>query len=320
MDVIACGNPVMDIIVNIDRRPGKNEGMDVRDLSWQYGGKVATGIVAAARLSERPCAMMGTIGAQSGQFIKRDFMRHNVDVSHLYDDPTGQSQLCLVIAIAEDESRNFYNKRGKLDRLAPEQVDEHFISQAQYLLLSDSMPYSLLAGRMARHHDVKVVYDADKYYPEGMPEIMREVDYLIPSEYTYKTMFPNGGDLVENLMRMRDLAAPDATVIVTFGERGLSGYDKDGFFSLPAFSVDVVDTTGAGDVFHGAFIAGLLRGMDTRESARYASAASAIKCTRIGGRAGIPTHDVVMKFMETGEIDYAEIDQRVAYYNRMPVL
>ncbi len=320
MDVIACGNTVMDIIVNIDHRPIANEGMDVKGLSWQYGGKVATGIVAAARLSERPCAIMGTIGGPSGQFIKRDFVRHHVDVSHLYEDPTGQSQLCIAIAIDEDDSRNFYNKRSKLTRLAPEQVDESFISQAKYLLLSDPYLASLQAARYARYHDVKVVYDADRYYPSGMPEIMHEVDYLIPSEYTYKTLFPNGGDVEANLKELRMMVAPHATIIVTFGERGLSGYDKDGFFSLPAFKVEAVDTTGAGDVFHGAFIAGLLRGMDTRNAAHYASAASAIKCTRIGGRAGIATHEVVLEFMKSGNIDYTEIDERVAYYERMPIL
>ena len=320
MDVIACGNTVMDIIVNIDHRPEANETMDVKGLSWQYGGKVATGIVAAARLSERPCAIMGTIGGPSGQFIRRDFIRHNVDVSHLLEDETGHSQLCIAIAIDEDDSRNFYNKRSKLDKLTPEQVDESFLSQAQYLLLADPLPSSLQAAKYARYHDVKVVYDADRYYPSGMPEIMREVDYLIPSEYTYKTIFPKGGDIQENLKELQKMAAPHASVIVTFGERGLHGYDRDGYFSLPAFKVEAVDTTGAGDVFHGAFIAGLLRGMDTRTSAHYASAASAIKCTRIGGRAGIPTHDVVLEFMKSGRIDYTEIDRRVDYYEQMPIL
>ena len=66
----------------------------------------------------------------------------------------------------------------------------------------------------------------------------------------------------------------------TFGEKGCVGYSKEGFFVLPAFSVDVVDTVGAGDVFHGAFLAQLLKGQSVMECARAASAVSAIKCTK----------------------------------------
>ena len=77
-----------------------------------------------------------------------------------------------------------------------------------------------------------------------------------------------------------------------------------------------MDTLGAGDVYHGAYLAALIDGKDAKEAARYASGVSAIKCTRIGGRSGIPTKEVVEKFLATGEIDYTEIDQRVKFYER----
>jgi sugar/nucleoside kinase (ribokinase family) len=319
MDVVACGVPVMDVIVNTQDRIGANMGCDVTAMSWQYGGKVATGIVAAARLSERTCAMMGTVGGQTGQLIKRDFVRHGVDVSRLFEVENGESALCLVMAIASDQSRNFYTRRQTIAPIAPEQVDEAMIAGAKYLLLSDPRAYSLHAARLARRHGVKVVYDADRYYDEGMETMLREVDYLIPSEFCFLRMFEDK-DIKSHLHDLRGLAAPGAVVIVTIGERGLLGLDGDGVFELPAFEVNAVDTTGAGDVFHGAFIAGLLRGMDVRESCRYASAAAAIKCTRIGGRAGIPTHDVVMRYLREGIIDYTQIDESVAYYANMPTL
>ena len=71
---------------------------------------------------------------------------------------------------------------------------------------------------------------------------------------------------------------------------------------------------GAGDVFHGAYAVAVTKGLSTIECARYASGTSAIKCTRIGGRGGVPTEEVLLKFLETGKIDYSEIDQRVEYY------
>lgn len=85
---------------------------------------------------------------------------------------------------------------------------------------------------------------------------------------------------------------------------------------MPSFAVDVQDTVGAGDVFHGAYTVGLLRGLSSKEAARLATGVSCIKCTRIGGRAGIPDWNTVQRFLRTGEIDYTEIDQRVEFYRR----
>ena len=87
-------------------------------------------------------------------------------------------------------------------------------------------------------------------------------------------------------------------------------------FELPAFKVNVVDTTGAGDVFHGAFDYAYLQGWDVKKCARFASGASAIKCTRPGGRAGIPDLLTLTRFLEEGVIDYTEIDERVRHYKQ----
>lgn len=320
MDVVAYGGLVMDLILQIDHALEKNASCYVNQLSWQYGGKVATGIVATQRLWGKGCGIAGSVGGATGRWIKHDFDRHGVDTSHIIWDPDGTSQFCVGIAISESQSRNFYIQQQSTPYLMPEQVDAAYIKSAKYLFLSDPRPYSLRAAQIAQQSGVKVVYDADKYYEEGMPEILRYVDYLIPSEMCYRTLFTDGTNWQNHLYKLQEMAAPGAVVIVTFGEKGLKGLDADGVFEQDAFCVPVCDTTGAGDVFHGAFIAGLLRQMDVRQAARYASAAAAIKCTRIGGRAGIPTHEVVERFLATGEIDGRELDERVAYYAQMPMM
>ena len=117
----------------------------------------------------------------------------------------------------------------------------------------------------------------------------------------------------EKNLRIIQKQGPDI-VIATFGEKGCKGVYGDNYFDVPAFSVKTVDSTGAGDVFHGAFDYFYLQGMSVEECVKYSSAVSAIKCTRAGGRAGIPTVDVVKRFVDTGEIDYTEIDKRVTHY------
>ena len=87
-------------------------------------------------------------------------------------------------------------------------------------------------------------------------------------------------------------------------------------FSVPAMDVPVVDTTGAGDVFHGAFDTAYLNGMDVVSAAKYATGVSSIKCTQMGGRAGIPDADTLEKFLATGRIDYEKINRRAGHYRR----
>jgi len=141
---------------------------------------------------------------------------------------------------------------------------------------------------------------------------LKYIDVFSASEYFFDNI-SNDIDIEACCRRIRGLG-PD-TVVITFGERGSAGDGADGvFFTEPALDVPAVDTVGAGDVYHGAFIYGLLNDWGARECARWANAVSAIKVTRIGGRAGIPDAATTRKFLETGAIDYAEIDRRVEWY------
>ena len=92
-----------------------------------------------------------------------------------------------------------------------------------------------------------------------------------------------------------------SVVLVTQGQAGSVCHSNGGTFHTPAFEVDVVDTTGAGDVFHGAFIHGLLQGWELGKAAEFASAVAAIKCRQLGGRAGIPTFEKTMEFLADRE-------------------
>ena len=105
-------------------------------------------------------------------------------------------------------------------------------------------------------------------------------------------------------------------VIFTFGPDGCMGIYGENTFSMPTMDVPVADTTGAGDVFHGAFDAAYLKGMDVVSAARYATGVSSIKCTQMGGRAGIPDSETLEKFLATGEIDKEKIARRAERYKR----
>ena len=90
----------------------------------------------------------------------------------------------------------------------------------------------------------------------------------------------------------------------TVGKRGCYTITRDERFHVPAFDVDVVDTTGAGDVFHGAYIVGMMHGWAPRQCAQFSTAVSAIKCTKLGGRVGIPTFEQTMAFLKARGLEW----------------
>lgn len=315
IDVIGYGRGVKDYLCIVDEIPEKNGFARSQGVTSQCGGKVSTAMAACARLGVKS-AMMGVVGGDyNGNFVREDFIRHGVDVSHLAVDPDGSNVYCWGIASLKHQSRMFIGMEGTARAYAPEEMDEDFIRQAKVVHVDCGDAAAVRLLELAHRNGIVTAIDADSYTPE-IEALEPQIDWFIASEFYYEAraqgkMTPQ--EFCRQLVRQGSKIA-----IVTLGERGCVGCDGERVFALPAYSnVSVVDTTGAGDVFHGAFLAGMVRGMACVEAARFASAVSAIKCTRIGGRAGIPDWEMTMTFMQTGEIvRQEELDARVAFYRQ----
>ncbi|HHZ12638.1 MAG: carbohydrate kinase family protein [Caldicoprobacterales bacterium] len=308
--VVGIGNPVMDFLIHTRKIPKTNESCRLEEYSWQGGGKVPSALVALGRLGVKT-GMVGVVGNDAfGRFLIDDFKRHDVDVSRLYVDPNGQTSFCICLSEEETQGRSFIGRQPNLRKLTLEDLDREYITQGDYLHLSHMTPVTRQAALWSREKGNTVVFDAD-YYQEEIEKNYGLIDVFIASEFYYRAVFQD--DNHEENCRLIQKEGPDI-VIFTFGEHGCLGVYGDKYFEMPAFKVKVMDTTGAGDVFHGAFIYGLIQGWDVEDIARFSSAVSAIKCTRVGGRAGIPDLPTVEQFLKDGTIDYREIDQRVAFY------
>ena len=312
MDGVGIGTPYYDMVINVSKMPGLDGAAGANEAFYQGGGKVATAMAAAARLG-RSAGMMAKVGENHrGQFIINDFRYNGVDTSAIIVDAPGTSSpFCLSLSEEEHKTRIFIGKEGTAGELLPEEIDYEYLGKAKYLHLENGRPASAAAALFAREHGIVTVMDADNYQ-EGIVKLLPCLDVFIASEFFYRDMF---GNLPYEEGCRKLLEAGPSTAIVTLGSRGSVGMTaQDGFFRTESFQVPVRDTTGAGDVFHGAYIVGLLEGMDAPECARFASAVSAIKCTCFGGRTGIPNRDTVQRFLETGEIDRTEAQRRLAYY------
>jgi ribokinase len=152
---------------------------------------------------------------------------------------------------------------------------------------------SLYAARRAKELGIPVMLDAGRVR-EGMLELARISDYVVASEEFARDIGWND-DCKAMQKKVRGLGF--STTTITFGDRGSITFTGDEIITMSAFRVDVVDTTGAGDVFHGGYIYGLLKGLDVRDTLRFASALAAMKCERLGGRAGIPRPAAVRRFL-----------------------
>jgi sugar/nucleoside kinase (ribokinase family) len=211
------------------------------------------------------------------------------------------------------QGRSFIGIHGTRRQIEARDIPEDYIASAKYLHLCQMMPATIHGAGLAKKHGVKVSFDGD-VYEEAIDKNIDLIDILIASEFFYTEMFDDPGfqRLERNCFSLRD-RGPEI-VIITLGPAGCAGVYGNRFFKCPGFKVDASDTTGAGDVFHGAFLYGLLQQFDIEYAARFANAVSAIKCTRQGGRAGIPGPETVRRFLEDGFIDYAGIDRRISFY------
>ena len=311
-DVVGIDTPCIDLNLNLTNYPAKGLGEGIRQLNWQGGGKVATGIVACARLGAK-CAMMGSAGDDIfGRFIISDFIRHGIDTSAMQIKTGETSPLSVVLSEAAHGTRTILYSDSSGAHYSHANINEDMLRSTKYFFISQANSVTNRAADIARESGAKIFIDADSYCTK-IVDMLPKIDIFVGSEFFYREMFADG--LHEsNCRKVMDMGPQ--IVLFTFGENGCAGVSGQGFFTLPAFPVNVVDTVGAGDVFHGAFLAGLLQNCTVKEAARFASAVAAIKCTRIGGRAGIPNLQTAERFLQDGFIDYTEIDQRVKYYER----
>lgn len=314
MDVVGIDNPMLDMLLHVDRIPCTNSYEKMKLYSFQGGGPVSTALVALGRLGAE-AGMVGIVGMDHfGAFCVDDFKRHNVDTSHVKSEPGVNTTLSVCIVEKETSGRSFIIKSDHRSDLTIEDLDEEYIASAKFLHLAYFSPVTIEAARMARKHNVKVVIDINNY-DEEIGENLKYIDILIGSEFFYKSACSVDCSYEQNLRKL--LGKGPSVAVITLGEKGCVCLKGDKYVEMPAFTeLEVSDTCGAGDVFHGAFIFGMLKGWDLERTARFSCAVSSIKCTKPGGRAGIPDYATVERFLQDGIIDYTQLDERTLYYEK----
>lgn len=293
--VVGVGLATVDLLLLWEDMSEPVAEADIRECELQGGGMVGTGVVTVTRLGGR-AEFRGRVGTDwIGDLVVRGLRDEGVDVSQVQrpTDSTGPLvTVCVDGATGERQFKGFLNSglgRGS------EQLAEA-LEGAACLLVDTMLPdVATVAARRAQELRIPVVADMGSGVGESQRDLMAAVDHAIFDERSIRRLAPDGGprEACEAAQRMGP-----RHVAITRGERGVVSLAGETYRELDAFHVDVVDTTGAGDVFHGAFCYGLLADYEVETNLLFSSAVAAIKCSRLGGRAGIPRMPEVRRFLK----------------------
>jgi ribokinase len=291
--VVGLGQASLDFLGKIRAFPLEDEKSELLELDKQCGGPASTALVTLARLGIGTSFLGSVSDDFFGQEIVKGLEEEGVDFSSLAIRPGYTSQFAFIAVNPASAKRTIFWHRGTVPPLKAEEVVLSPFRKARVLHVDGLMIHaSIQAARQAREMGWTVVMDGGTLR-EGTLDLVSLVDILIVSERFAAGLSDSFGKALEAMVGMGP-----RTAVVTLGPGGSIGSEGGRVHRQDAFPVEAVDTTGAGDVYHGGYIYGVLQGWAMEECMRFASAVSAMKCRRVGARDGIPHLDEVMAFMQ----------------------
>lgn len=294
-DVVGLGFSSLDTVGLVPHLPQLDEGAPLLGITRQGGGPVAQALVTLRRLGAS-AGFVGSLGDdEAGQAMVAGLQAEGVDTSRLFVTPGCTSPQCIILVHAPTGLRSICCEGGTAPPVPSDELDLDYLCSGLFLHLDGIVGgATLVAAREAQRRGVQVCLDAGGP-SDALYQLVPFVDVLIASERFVAGM---EGFTTMEAGAERLLTQGPTIVVVTSGKHGAWTATVEGGFATPAFDVPVVDTTGAGDVFHGAFIYGLLQDWDLPAVTRFAGATAALKCRALGGRAGIPTLQEVLMFLQ----------------------
>lgn len=301
-DVLGLGIVTVDDLLYVRRYPPPEAKEPVRLRLRQCGGLTGTALVAAARLGSR-CGFAGALADdEMSAFVRETFRREGIDLAHLHPTARRKPIHATIIVDESARTRTIFFERDPSPYEVTDWPPASLIRASRVLFLDHEFSErGIRAARIAREAGIPVVADLERDEASGFDELCALVDHLIVGR-AFAERLTGEADPSRSLSAL--WGRHRATVVVTCGEGGCwfaDGANSGSPRHQGAFPVDVVDTTGCGDVFHGAYASALARGLGPGDRVRFASAAAAIKATQPGGQLGIPTREEIERFLRGRE-------------------
>ncbi len=297
-DIVGLGVIAVDEMLYVDSYPPADGRTPLRARCRLGGGNTSCALAAASRLGSR-CALLGRLGDDElSRFAREHLAKTGVDLSLLLHDPQCGPIYAIIVVAGDTGSRAIFPDFGLVKPLEPEELHPEWFRGAKVLLVDHLHPPTLLpAVRMARELGLEVVSDIELEMPQ-LGEIRDDIDHFICST-EFALPYTNTGGGREACLALAQ-SSQHRTVVVTAGKEGCYWcvQGQSGITHTRAHRIEPVDTTGCGDVFHGAFCHGLVQRWPMDQIIRFANAAAAIKATRTGGWAAVATPDEVQELLK----------------------
>jgi ribokinase len=296
IDVLGLGAVAVDDLIYVEAYPPPDAKARVLRHERHCGGLAATALVAAARLGGR-CAYAGLLGNDElSAFALACMKREGIDVSRVERKPSAGPVHSFIIVDQRRGTRNVFSYEPRVVGASLRTPAALIVSCRVLLVDHLGVPGMLRAARLSRRAGIPVVADIESDRHPQIHRLLDLTDHLIASQSFAARI--TGAKSAEQAVRK--LMRPDRQVAVVTCGAGGCWYLAHGSSTpkhQPAFRVRAVDTTGCGDVFHGAYAFALARGMALEERIRFAAATAALKATRPGGQAGIPSLRAVRRYL-----------------------
>jgi sulfofructose kinase len=298
-DVVGVGLNATDTLIVIPHFPAYGGKVPFHEEILSPGGQVASAMVTCARLGLRS-KYIGTIGDdERGRVQMHSLEGSGVNLDHVQLRTGCPNQSAYILIDQSTGERTVFWNRPDCLAISPEEITDDQITCARMLHIDGHDTAAVgHAAQIARAHGIPVTVDVDTIYP-GFDKVLPYVDYLIAS-----SEFPGRWTKIEDPFQALSTLQKEygmKVAAMTLGAHGSLALVDDEFVYSPAYVVNCVDTTGAGDVFHGAFCYAVLQNMPTPEALDFSNAMAALNCTAIGARGGIKTEREVRQLMARAE-------------------
>jgi len=292
-DAVGVGYNSIDHLCILPSYPEYGSKSKMQDYSIQGGGQTATACAALSRLgfSTKYIGKFGT--GPSGKLAEDSLNDWKVDTSSSLHTKKCPNQIAVIwIDGVTGERTITYTRDDELD-ISPEELMRGDVCAGRILLLdAHNIPAMIKAAKWANTERIPIVLDAERIIPK-IDLLLDLADYIITDQF-----FPTRYTGIKNTEKaLKQISKHGPFVAATQGENGALALVEGKFIKTSAIKVDCVDSTGAGDVFHAGFAAGLLEGLEIKQCLEFANVVAGLKCRKLGGRDGIPDMKKAKKHM-----------------------
>jgi sulfofructose kinase len=298
-DVVGVGLNATDTMLIVPHFPAYAGKVPFQEEFLCPGGQVASAMVACSRLGLRT-KYIGAVGDDERGRIQMDSLAGTgINLDHVQLRRGCPNQSAYIIIDRSTGERTVLWRRDDCLRIDPREISEDQITCASLLHIDGHDTAAVAhAAEIARRHGIPVTVDVDTIY-HGFDRVLPSIDYLIASS-EFPTAWTGVNDPFQALETIQNEYGMKVAAM-TLGAHGALARCGGAFHYSPAFVVNCLDTTGAGDIFHGAFCYAVLRGMGMRDALDFSNAMAALNCTALGARGGIRTAEEVRGLMARAE-------------------